>query len=454
MRKLAVVSIALVTLAPAMVCAQTYTDLYDLGTKSNDPNGPTWTGAIAQGRNGDLYTASPGSGNGKAWSFTTAGAVAVRRSFNGTDGSLPYGGLTLGSDGLYYGATEAGGSKGVGTVFRLTASGGLTTLYNFTGGASDGGYPWAPPIESVAGDFYGVSRGVYPYSSNYGTVYKISKSGTFMLLHAFQSSDGAWPTGELVQGKDFYFYGTTQGGGAFGKGTIFRISSSGDFKVLYSFDGTTASTPIAGVIQASDGNFYGTALEPGNGAIYRFSLNTGFKILYAFSGASDGGSPYGGLVQATDGYLYGGTLWGGSSNAGAVFRIGTDGAYTVIHDFESSTGTGQQAVMVQDTNGLLYSATTGGGSGGRGVIYSVDIGQQPFVRYLPIYGKVGRQVQILGQGFTSASTVSFNGVAAKFTAVSQTFLTATVPSGATTGYITVTTPSGTFQSDKVFVVHP
>jgi uncharacterized protein (TIGR03437 family) len=87
------------------------------------------------------------------------------------------------------------------------------------------------------------------------------------------------------------------------------------------------------------------------------------------------------------------------------------------------------------------------------VIYSIDIGQKPFVRYLPIYGKVGRQVQILGQGFTSGSSVSFNGVAAKFTAVSPTFLTATVPSGATTGYITVTTSQGTLKSDKVFVVH-
>jgi uncharacterized repeat protein (TIGR03803 family) len=300
MRKLAVLSIALVTFAGAAIQAQTYTALYDLGTKSNDPNGPTWPGAIAQGRNGQLYTASPGGGNGKAFSFTTSGAVTLRRSFNGTDGGEPYGGLNLGTDGLYYGATELGGANGLGTVFKMTAGGGLTTLYAFTG-ASDGGVPWTAPIESAAGAFYGVTRGVYPYTSNYGTVYKITSSGSLTTLHEFTSGDGAWPTGQLVQGKDFYFYGTTQGGGAFGKGTIFRISSSGDFKVLYSFDGATASTPIAGVIQAGDGNFYGTALEPGNGSIYRFSLTKGFSILYAFSGASDGGSPYGGLVQATDG---------------------------------------------------------------------------------------------------------------------------------------------------------
>jgi uncharacterized repeat protein (TIGR03803 family) len=452
MRKLVVVSIALVTSATITVYAQTYTALYDLGTKSNDPNGPAWAGAIAQGRNGQLYTASEGSVNGKAFSFTTSGAVTIRRSFNGTDGGQPYGGLNLGTDGLYFGATELGGTNGLGTVFKMTAGGGLTTLYNFTG-ASDGGYPWTAPIESVAGAFYGVTRGVYPYTSNYGTVYKITQSGTFTTLHGFTSTDGAWPTGQLVQGKDFYFYGTTQRGGAYGYGTIFRISSSGDFKVLYSFDGATASTPIAGVIQASDGNFYGTALEPGNGAIYRFSLTKGFSILYTFSGASDGGSPYGGLVQATDGYLYGGTYWGGSANGGVLYRIGLDGTYTVIHDCDSTSGTGQQALMVQDTDGLLYSATTGGGSGGSGVIYSIDIGQQPFVSYLPVYGRAGTKVQILGQGFTSDSTVSFNGVSAAFTVVSPTFLEATVPVGAASGYITVTTPDTSMKSSKVFVVH-
>jgi len=453
MKKLAVVSIALVTFSTVTVYSQNFAGLYDLGTKSNDPNGMTWPGAIAQGRNGQLYTASPGGGNGKAFSFTTSGAVTLRRSFNGTNGGEPYGGLNLGTDGQYYGATQLGGTNGLGTVFKMTAGGGLTTLYNFTGG-SDGGYPWTAPIESAAGAFYGVTRGVYPYTSNYGTVYKITSAGSLTTRHQCTSADGAWPTGQLVQAKDFYFYGTTQGGGAFGKGTIFRISASGDFKVLYSFDGTTASTPIAGVIQGSDGNFYGTALEPANGAIYRFSLTSGFSLLYTFSGASDGGSPYGGLVQATDGNLYGGTYWGGSANGGVLYRIALDGTYTVIHDGDSTSGTGQQAPLFEDTDGLLYSATSGGGSGGRGVIYSIDIGQKAFLRYLPIYGKVGRQVQILGQGFTSGSTVAFNGIAAKFTAVSSTFLTATVPSGATTGYLTVTTPSGVMKSDKVFVVHP
>jgi len=83
----------------------------------------------------------------------------------------------------------------------------------------------------------------------------------------------------------------------------------------------------------------------------------------------------------------------------------------------------------------------------------MNVGLKPFVTYLSTYGRVGALVQILGQGFTSDSVVSFHGVPASSTVVSSTYIRAYVPGGATSGPITVTTPSGTLMSNKVFIVH-
>jgi uncharacterized repeat protein (TIGR03803 family) len=434
--------------------AQTFTVLHNFGSQANDPGGPTWTGAIAQSQGGYFFTSSPGAVNGKAYRLTTAGALKVVHGFNGTDGGQPYSGLTMSTDGVFYGATELGGAYGIGTIFKMTSDGHVTTLHSFTSTA-DGGNTWAPPIESLAGEFYGVARSFNP---NYGTVYKVTKSGVFTILHAFTGGDGAWPTGQLVQGSDYYFYGTTQGGGALGHGTIFKVNSTGDFHVLYNFDGFSAGLPIAGLTLATDGNLYGVTLQggaSGAGTVFRFSLSKGFAALYEFSGGEDGASPYAGLMQATDGNLYGSAFSGGSYGGGVIFRVALDGTFTVVHSFDGSTGSSPQAAIVQGTNGILYGATTGGGSAAGGVFYSLDVGMAPFVRYLPVYGRAGQTVEILGQGFTSDSTVSFNGVPAKFTVVYPTYLRATVPAGATTGSITVTTPAGVImQSDRVFVVHP
>jgi large repetitive protein len=69
-------------------------------------------------------------------------------------------------------------------------------------------------------------------------------------------------------------------------------------------------------------------------------------------------------------------------------------------------------------------------------------------------GKVGKTIGILGQGFTGSTKVSFNGTSAAFTVSSDTFLTATVPAGATTGFITVVTPGTTLKSNRKFLVTP
>ena len=84
----------------------------------------------------------------------------------------------------------------------------------------------------------------------------------------------------------------------------------------------------------------------------------------------------------------------------------------------------------------------------------MDTGLGPFVAFVRGGGKVGQAPGILGQGFTGTSNVSFIGISTNFTVVSDTFITATVPAGATTGYVTVTTPSGTLTSNVPFQVIP
>jgi hypothetical protein len=131
------------------------------------------------------------------------------------------------------------------------------------------------------------------------------------------------------------------------------------------------------------------------------------------------------------------------------------GDVSPLHIFVPATGTGALSALFQHTNGKLYGIATRDGEFGNGVFFSLDAGLPPFVTYLPTYGRAGAPVEILGQGFTAGSVVSFNGTpAASPDVVSSTYLRVVVPSGATTGPITVTTSTGTLTSNKVFVVHP
>jgi len=90
--------------------------------------------------------------------------------------------------------------------------------------------------------------------------------------------------------------------------------------------------------------------------------------------------------------------------------------------------------------------------GGCGDVFGLSVGLGPFVETNPGSGKVGRAVTILGNNLTGATGVSFNGTAATFAIVSGTEIKTTVPTGATTGVVKVTTPKKTLKSNAVFRV--
>jgi uncharacterized repeat protein (TIGR03803 family) len=430
--------------------SQTYTDLYNFGTQSGDPASPTYSGIIAQGRDGNLYSTAPYGGannDGAVFKITPAGTLTVLHSFDGTDGANPWSGLTLGTDGKFYGTTYSGGAFGYGTIFSITAEGSLTTMYSFTS-VGDGGSPIAPPIQGVDGNYYGVAGGPQEYS--YGVAYRITSSGAFKTLYSFDKTHGSHPLAPLVQGVNGYFYGTTYWGGTHNFGTIFRMSASGELEVLFNFVHFDQN-PVGPMIQGSDGAFYGTTTEYANGGIvFRIADSGRLTVLHDFSA----GTPYGGLVQATDGFFYGTTSPARYTGGPFIFRIGSAGAFVTLHDFELATGYDSVSTQVQHTNGLLYGDTNLGGTFGLGVFYGFDVGLGPFVAFVSSSGDIGQTAQILGQGFTGATAVSFNGTPASFRVESDTYLTAEVPAGATTGYVTVAEPSGTLTSNKIFHVLP
>ncbi|HEY1646663.1 MAG TPA: choice-of-anchor tandem repeat GloVer-containing protein [Terracidiphilus sp.] len=449
--------IALESLVP--LPAQQFTTIYSFGAPG-EPANPTVSGTISQTPGGNLI--SSGVGNiqgvhGAAYEISLSGNATILQYFDAWAYPMPFSGLTLATDERFHGAIAMGGKYGHGAVYRISPTPFSEVIYehDFTGG-SDGAYPTAPPIQSMAGDFYGTTTGSYTSPSSDGTVYKITKSEVYSVLHTFSGPDGSNPAGPLVQSGDGSFYGTTPYGGANGQGTIFRINSDGSFKLLYQFSGTDGSQPDGPLIQATDGNLYGLASGGGSGLGVAFEITPGgtFTLLHKFDGA-EGAYPYGGLVQATDGNFYGTLYSGGSGDWGSLFRLTPSGVCTKIHDFNGgSDGIEPMGTLLQHTNGKLYGQAYLGGRYGGGTLFEVDAGLPPFVTYLNVYGVVGAKVVILGQGFVDGlSTVRFNGVPAQDVEIDPTYIKATVPEGATTGPITVTTGLFILRSNKVFVVH-
>ena len=462
----AVAMLIMTIAAPTTIAqAQTFSVLYNFGTKSGDPWGPQNAGIVAQGRDGNLYTTAlhgGTSGFGTVFKITPGGSLTMLYSFDGAQGETPYGGLTLGTDGNFYGTTYYGGTSNAGTVFKVTPSGSLTVLYSFTNG-NDGAYPLAPPTQGTDGNFYGTTSQFN--DGGPGSLYKITPSGKFKTLYHFDVTHGSDPFAPLALGTDGNFYGTTNIGGSDGFGEVFKVTPSGKLTVLYNFDNTHGSYPVGPLVQGSDGSFYGTASSGGGangGVVFKITVTGKYTVLRNINKSTDGFQPYAGLVQATDGNFYGANSAGGTGNDGAIFKISPTNAYKVLYDFDGTEGSTPLVTLLQHTSGALYGDTEVGGTGSAspctpgqcGVFYSLNLGLKPFVTLVSTFGKVGLTVEILGQGFTGTKGVSFNGTAATFKVVSSTYLTATVPSGATTGSVTVTTPVGKLTSNKVFRVTP
>jgi uncharacterized repeat protein (TIGR03803 family) len=448
---------------------------------------------------------------------STAQTFTSLHSFTGTDGSYPYAGLIQSTSGKLLGTTSYGGAFSGGTVFMVTPAGTLTSLYSFCKLAScaDGFGPRGPLVQATNGKYYGVTFGGGPFD-NFGTLYQITNSGALTTLYTFcqlsECADGEAPYGGMVQALNGVLYGTTNAGGTHGGGTVFdiktsggtptilysfcalsecadgtapqatliqgtdnnfygsnyyggaftyygnvfKISPAGVFTSLHSFDGTDGDEPIGGLTQATDGNFYGTTQVDGvngYGTVYKITSGGTLTTLYNFcvsSACPDGSFPEDSLVQGTDGNLYGTTFSGGAFGKGTIFSITTAGVLTTLHSFDNTDGGQPWAGVVQDTNGTFYGTTYSGGTSDFGTVYSLSMGLKPFIKINPPAAKVGATVTILGTNLTGATKVTFGTLAATFTVVSGSEITAVVPAITKNVKVTVTAPGGTYSTYPLF----
>jgi len=501
--KAALVACALCAATPLRLPAQTFSSIHSFdGTDGAYP-----LAGLVQAADGNLYgTTQQGGANsnssrcypltaacGTVFKITPGGTLSTIYNFcsqtDCTDGANPVDGLIQASDGNLYGTTYQGGSAGNGTVFRITPGGTLTTLHSFClqTNCADGQAPEGGVVQAADGNLYGTTfSGGNDYcqaltGTDCGTVYKITLGGTFTVIHNFcmqyECADGANPAAGLMQGSDGNLYGTTELGGTYcghdqqGCGTVFKVTRGGALTVLHVFDTTAGAFPVAALVQAADGNFYGTTSQGGSspycgapfgcGTVFKITPSGTLTSLYSFCSliqCRDGASPVAALVQATDGNLYGVAQSGGMTSQGALFKISLSGLLTTVFSFNGHDGWIASAPLTQDTNGKLYGTTAAGGVNHGcfddtcGTVFALSANLQQFVAEQPTLGRVGMPVRILGTNLTGATSVTFNGTAATFKVVSPTLITTTVPAGATTGSVQVTTPHGVLTSNAAFTV--
>jgi uncharacterized repeat protein (TIGR03803 family) len=365
-------------------------------------DGAAPSAALILGNDGYLYgTAQLGgtNGDGTIFKVDSGGVLSNVYEFSGSDGANPTAALLLASDGYLYGTTANGGAYGYGTVFKTDSAGALTTLYSFTGG-SDGSYPTAALIVGNDGYFYGTTAFGGTYDA--GTVFKMDTSGGIDTLYSFTGgTDGNDASSGLIQTSSGLFYGTTVNGGDMscgiwggagtGCGTIYSIDSLGDFNTVYTFTGgTDGANPDEDLILGSDGDYYSTTLFGGDascsvstltgcGTVFKIDTTEHFTLLHDFSGGPEGGVPFSALVQGSDGDFYGTATAGGDPSCsvvasgenystyigcGTVFKMDPAGNTNALYSFTGSPNDGSNpfATLFQDSDGNFYGTTRWGGS--------------------------------------------------------------------------------------------
>lgn len=309
-----------------------------------------------------------------------------------------------------------GGNNANGVVYRFDLqSHQYTLLYTFSatdanGYNSDGAIPGVALTRGPGNNFYGTAQ--FGGQNGNGTIFKITKSGEFTLLHTFSAldsngnnEDGASPLRTIVVGQNGNLYGTTRIGGENtcgllpvpnGCGVAWMIDNAGDFHVLHQF--TPAEGHAASLTPARDGFLYGCAVWPnthlGNGqplpsgTLYRMGpWGDHFEVLYTFSQTNsaaenmDGAECYEPLVETRSGVFYGTTRLGGGNGNGVVFRysLSNPGAVDVLHTFSATNASGENwdgakpyARLTLGDDESMYSTASNGGANGNGVVYRIN----------------------------------------------------------------------------------
>jgi len=379
------------------------------------------------------------------FSITPQGSMTVLTSFPSGDNVESL--FVAGPNKRLYSSVEPGGNPG--SLFSVTAAPGSREIYP---------EPDFIPVltQSLSnGSLLGV--GTINNPSNAWNLLVSQTDGQISSLYQFPTTERLAPS--ALQANDGNYYGISQATNA-PTGYVFKVTPSGSLTKLYSFpSGYFVYYVFAPLLQADDGNLYGAVAyggANGTGIIYKLTLSGEYTLLYTFP-KNNSGFPTS-LIEGSDGNLYGATLGNfGAGGVGQFFRITKSGEYTLLYELTDPARDGAcQCDLVLGSDGIIYGTAQGAGATGAGAIFALDAGlpkPQPWAKqFRPASGQAGTQVLIWGSNLLSPS-VEFNGVPASSVESSgPNYVWATVPAGATSGPITVTTPGGTNTTQASFTV--
>jgi uncharacterized repeat protein (TIGR03803 family) len=325
--------------------------------------------------------------NGSGWLLTPL----YEFSYQSSGGANPSGGVIFGPDGSLYG-TASTSNSGFGTVYKLQPSASAcktsicywteNVLHGFAAG-SDGHQPTGNLIFDQAGNIYGTTQAGGTFG--YGTVFKLTNSGgdwTESVLYSFAAGqDGNQPTDGVVMDSAGNLFGTTPYGGINncqgGCGTVFELTPSGSGwseQIIYRFQGVPdAQRPYAGLIIDSAGNLYGASYEGGEnggGTVFELSPAAGswnYTVLYNLTGSDNG--PFARLTMDSSGNLYDTTI-----SPSTIFELSPSGGgwtYTDLHDFSGNDGSYPRGSLTLDGEGNLYGTTSVDGADGQGTAWEL-----------------------------------------------------------------------------------
>lgn len=341
-------------------------------------------GNLIQASDGKLYgmTWYGGTkGYGTAFCFNPkTGKDSVFISFNGPNGAYPAGSLFQASNGLLYGMTDSGGTSNNGVFFSYNIKTGKDSIILNYNDTTNGANPTGNLIQASNGWLYGMTQWGGDSLYKDGVIFTYNPAtGKDTLLHNFQYWDGVDPGGSLVQASNGLLYGMTYEGGSSNDGTLFVIDpKTGYDSVIFQFDSVHGRYPVyTSLVQGKDGMLYGVTAQGGDydgGVLFALDPVNGLDTTM-FLSLDDIGSDYpnGSLIQAKDGLLYGMTTQGGYSNYGTLFCYNpVSGIDSVVFDFNGNNGSYPYGSLVLDSNGLLYGMTFSGGHYGYGVLFSYN----------------------------------------------------------------------------------
>jgi uncharacterized repeat protein (TIGR03803 family) len=360
--------LALGLFLPAQAQTYKFNTLYSFMNNGTDPKNPS---ALIIDGSGNLYGTSISGGsfnNGAVFNVTPKGALSLLYSFNGNDSTSAISPINLlrDSKGNLYGDTQYVARSFVGDLFKLTP--GSNGTYTFT---SLYVAPDAPSqmVLNPAGDIFWLNCGYEggPTCDNDTSLNEIS-DGQNSVLYSFAST-GFYASGNYVMDKFGNVYGTEGGdGGLSSWGLVFKWSPVSGFLVLHAFNGTDGSYPDA-LRQDSSGDLYGTTINGGTkgfGTVFRIGSGGNFSTLYNFcskANCADGSYPIGPLTLDSKGNIFGVVSFG-------VFKLAPGRGEGLLYNSGSVfMGPG----LVMDKSGNLYGTTLTGGTAGLGSVYRLTV---------------------------------------------------------------------------------